>query len=274
MPMRTMPNWIDRGLAWEAGRERGADAGICNSSPCSITSPIMRAPPDIRIEITSIRKGYKHVDRSVAQQVQDGSVKLGTYESYRSGEGPRVDKLEGATFARMGTFRQGMGISSKDNDALRNMGIYVGPECRGNVISDNSHLIELPPAYIFCCSKEPDFELAERQGQAIFEIANLSAFADEVTRASSDVLGKRYLGSVRYKVRSGDPFKIGPIYPDPFIKAPRFAFEKELRIVWPLAEKPAEESMILNVPAVSRLLQRIFSTTRAPNRRTGLLKLD
>lgn len=89
----------------------------------------------------------------------------------------------------------------------------------------------LAPRLLFSASLQPDEKLRS-DGQSIFEISDFAAFADALTQSEPELLRSPQIGKVSYQRRDGFANWQEPIFPDPFIKSEKFAFEREVRIVW------------------------------------------
>ncbi len=109
----------------------------------------------------------------------------------------------------------------------------------------------LTASYLFCCSTDPDEDL-RRQGQVIFEITDLEKFAACLTRLKPDVLQYPMLGKVSYEPRS---VVNRVVMPHPFKKDPRFAGEKEIRIVWRAVGPPPPPRLQLNCPEAAQFIR-------------------
>ena len=192
-------------------------------------------------------RGFKHIDRQWADAFASGdSIQIGTLASYREGEGERVDPLEGQTLNRITNAR----FNLKAGQALNLGGIFIGG---GGAVSLRNVTTQptLVAHYLFCCSTEPDENL-RRQGQAIFEITDLQAFGECLRQAKPDVLRNMIVGEVSYEPRS---VVNGVVLPHPFKKDPKFAGEKELRIVWRAVGPPPPPRLQLNCPDARQFIR-------------------
>jgi hypothetical protein len=201
--------------------------------------------------------GYKHMDPEHADAFARGaSIKLGTYEHYRKGEDPRADKMEG-----MVQYDVDHTFHPADNPGWQAMQPVIDEAVAATGMAvqmqDVTVITNLPPAYLFCCSWEPDKQLIA-QGQAVFEISDLRAFGKPLRRDNARKLGKMHVGELSYVARSGNPFT-GQTPPEgPFYKDPKFSSENELRLVFEAAPDPPPEPFIfIASPLAARLVRRI-----------------
>jgi hypothetical protein len=207
-------------------------------------------------------KVYKHVPLAFAQSFANGtSIQLGTFESYGTGEGDRVDNLEGIVEYRqdwlepmhqhLPEFARARKFFGLPEEGFSGNHVIMG----GNVVR-----IKIPQSYIFCCSSEPDYNRCDL-GEAIFEITALDLFAHRVAKADFYHLGQFRIGPVRYENRSIDPFSedlIDAQWPevDPFAKDIRFQKEREIRVVW-TSHNIDNERIQVNAPKVASLIDRL-----------------
>ncbi len=201
--------------------------------------------------------GYKHIDPKYADAFAGGaSIQLATFEHYRKLEFARRDDLEGAVryeIDHTNHFEDNPGWQAVQ-PIIDELGGAAGMEVQ---LQDVTVITNLPPAYLFCCSWEPDQQLIA-EGMAVFEIADLRAFGKRLRRDNRRQLGRMHVGEVTYVAREGNPFA-GQIPPQgPFYKDPKFSSENELRLVFEAAPDPPPEPVIrIASPLAARLVRRI-----------------
>lgn len=201
--------------------------------------------------------GFKHIDAKYADAFERGaSIQLATFEHYRKLEFARRDDLKGAVryaIDHTNHFDDNPGWQVMD-PILKEMGGAFGAQIQ---LEDVDVITHLPPAYLFCCSWEPDQQLIA-QGQAVFEISNLRAFGKRLRSDNRRHLGRIHVGEFSYVARSGNPFT-GQTPPEgPFYKDPKFSSENELRLVFEAAPNPPPEPVIrIASPLAARLVRRI-----------------
>lgn len=170
---------------------------------------------------------YKHVDQRWADSFEKAqSIRLGTFSAYRMMEGLRADTSEGS---QLNYFASGdQRIVRRFVDEKK--GFVCAP--KGAMLHFENCTFEerIPDHLIFCMSREPDFELCEREGLVPFAIS-LMAFAGALIDAHPPLM-KGLTGTVRYDKSVGN-IALGEIFDaDPFQKSADFAWENEVRIVF------------------------------------------
>jgi len=212
-------------------------------------------------------RAFKHVPAAFADAFERGEqIKIGTFGYYRALDGPRRDPLEGLAVSIpspiIGDFDPGNPEQSAQDRALRSVGIVI--EGAGVAIDlrafGNRRISQVSEAYLFCCSSEPNWSLAEN-GQVIFEITDLGAFARELALSEPTLLGAPDVRRVTYAQRAVDTLYAEAPTPDPFIKDIACAGEKEIRIMWPLpaSSSPVRvpSSKIVHCPAAAKFIQKL-----------------
>lgn len=200
--------------------------------------------------------GYKHIDAKYADAFDRGtSIQLATFEHYRQLEFARRDEMEGAVRYHVDhtshpDANPGWQVLNPIIDSMA--GEHTRISMFNTTIQTN-----LPSAYLFCCSWEPDQQLIA-QGQAVFEIADLRTFGKRLRRDNPRLLGRMQVGEVSYVARSGSPFAGQTPPQGPFYKDPKFVGENELRLVFQAVSDSPQEPVI-RVPSslAARLLRRI-----------------
>lgn len=196
---------------------------------------------------------YKHVKHEFAERFETGTeIALGTFSTYRKGEGDRVDPLEGRfLFHQIGSRLIKNSDMPENRRILSNMGISaIG--CRNLTVSDNLYEIEQRDDYLFCASSEPDFSRSDTD--AIFKIRCLHKFAAALIIDNPKLLGKTVAGPVRYGAKSADVTDRG-VGPDPFLKSPRLSFERELRVI--IERLAGPDWMTVSSPSAQNLIKRV-----------------
>lgn len=201
--------------------------------------------------------GYKHMDQEYADAFESGkSIQLATFEHYREREFARRDELEGSVRYDVDhTFHpsdnpgwQAMRPVIDETEAATGMAVQM---------QDVTFITNLRPAFLFCCSWEPDQNLIA-QGQAVFEIADIRTFGKRLRRDNRRQLGRMHAGEVSYVTRTGNPFAGETPPQGPFFKDPKFSGENELRLVFEAASDPPPEPIIrITSSLAARLVRRI-----------------
>ena len=203
--------------------------------------------------------GFKHVALDFADRFAAGAVRIGTFEYYRAMEGDRRDPLEGLTLDIFNKTIGNEGPAKRDNEILGLIGFEVLGGQRIKI--SNVHVYdEVPSPYIFCCSIEADYPLAERDGLAIFAIIDLIGFGKAVVEAAGGNFGKRWgFSEVTYSPRVGNPFESGHLLQaDPLVKDPKFAAEREIRFLFEPNGPPKAPYLDLHVPAIGAFIHRLL----------------
>jgi hypothetical protein len=201
--------------------------------------------------------GYKHIDANYADAFERGeSIQLATFEHYRNLEFERRDEMEGSA-----RYHVDNAFPKADHPgwlAMKPLMDLTGAPPEMAVQMHNVTLIaRLPPAYLFCCSWEPNQELIAK-GIAVYEIADLRTFGKRLRWDNRRQLGRMQVGEVSYAARSGNPFAGETPPQGPFFKDPEFAGENELRLVFEAApDLPPEPVIRIASPLAARLVRRI-----------------
>lgn len=201
--------------------------------------------------------GYKHMAPKYADAFAAGaSIQLATFEHYRGLEFSRRDEKEGAVHYHVDhTFQPAdnpgwQAMQPVIDEAVAATGMTVQ-------MQDVTVITNLPPAYLFCCSWEPDQQLIA-EGMAVFEIADLRIFGKRLRQDNRRQLGRMHVGEVTYVAREGNPFAGETPPQGPFYKDPKFTSENELRLVFEAAPDPPPEPVIrVASPLAARLVRRI-----------------
>jgi len=208
-------------------------------------------------------RGFKHVKAEFADAFEAGeSIRVGTFEYYRSQEGERADPLEGLAVSAPGPFVANFGppssIPVEQMRAIHSMGISTEGYLNNVLFVGNFAVREVPAAYLFCCSAEPDQSCVE-QGQVVFEITGLKSFARALSDAHRGLLAAPIVGRVLYEERYVDTLRTEAPRVDPFRKSAACAQEKEIRILWQPAQLGNELSPFqdLRCPAAAQLIRRV-----------------
>ena len=212
--------------------------------------------------------GYKHVPlasppsadpEQFQRMFETGeTIRIGSFAYYRAMENDRADPDEG--LATNGFQFPAAGALTDPRFALAraSMGLsWQGFHPNANVYIQNMSVARAtPPAHLFCCSWEPDQSLV-KEGQAIFEIADLDEFANALVRAKR-VLGSFTVDRVVYENRRRDPFgPDGPAVVGPFRKSDLFSQEREIRIVWHTAGYLRPPVLNITAPECAAFIKRI-----------------
>lgn len=182
-------------------------------------------------------KVWKQVDANDAHYLEQGSVKLGTWEDYRRLENGRGDPYDGAIVVHSGAFHNHEPGAAY---ALRRLGKseaevkwYARPNVRG-VMIHNRTIFESPPRYVLCFSEVGcEYDPSPGKPKAMFEVADVAALAARLVDLHPEQLGPFDFGSVVYrKVEFQAQGNELIEDPQPFVKGLKFAVEREVRIVW------------------------------------------
>lgn len=210
-------------------------------------------------------RGFKHIPAEFADAFRAGeSIKIGNFRYYRSMEGPRADPYEGLAVSAPGPIIRAYVDPERPSDpnfrALKSLGINVEAAAPNTTVIGTVFTRSVPEAYLFCCSSAPDLSLLD-EGQSIFEIADLREFGRELERVEPTFLGTPKISAVSYQQRRVDTLIAETPIPDPFVKSPHCAHEKEIRIMWRLPDVSREAALspflLLRCPAVANLITPI-----------------
>lgn len=168
---------------------------------------------------------YKFVDASVADNVEAGSLRIGTFNDYAQLDGVRSDSGEA-----MVTRKVDNALFEANNPHMHKVGISVHDTAQVWVLGRTSHTLA-PNMFCFCMSK--DLSAAPEEDHVAFTIENVGGFLEALTLRNSARLGDQIAnGSVTYGPRIGSYDDDTLRDADPFVKDTSFAWEQEYRAVW------------------------------------------
>jgi hypothetical protein len=174
-------------------------------------------------------QAFKFVSLGFAKAVNSGQVRVGSFASYAQIEGERRDEAEATIFRNLPQEVMAGDLVSQQlakltGGSFRNMGL-VFPETGGRIAFQANDM------YCFCMSTT--MKAAPSTKHAAFLISDVAALAHAITQRHSNIVGSKAVWDmVRYEPREGTVFD--SLHPEsPFIKAPNFAWESEVRIIWP-----------------------------------------
>ena len=145
-------------------------------------------------------------------------------------EGDRADPLEGVAINRVpGTVK--LAHSDGHERALAGLRMRM-TNCFDITIQNCETVVRLPPMRIFCAALEPDEAYRAKHDLALFHIPDFAAFVEAISGDNAE-MGKALVRAVKYEPRVTNPFEGPAARPDPFSKNPKFAWEKEVRAIWP-----------------------------------------
>lgn len=204
--------------------------------------------------------GFKHMPKFGDELLTGASIQIGTLTEYRNSEGPRADPLEGIVAHTHSPFRnlpEQHPDFVRERQGLRSLGIEISGNVGHAVIEGNVEIVRTAAAYIFCVSDRPDNSL-RHEGQRIFRIGSLHKFAQCITDFVP-ILEKPRIGYVSYRDRTANVMCEPKLVPDPFVKEPKFQFEREIRIVWTLPGRDEDYSPYLQIscPKAAKFVREI-----------------
>jgi len=208
-------------------------------------------------------RAWKMVDAEHADSVASGVLRIGTLNSYKELENGRADPGEGRLLLKSGTLK----FTGADDPPTVRMAARVGikhpPQFEGNVTVVNATVIDLlAPSWAFCMAEEGcDFDWTPKKPKAIFEIADPHELVKAiVTCLQPSLRDYSQPGRVEYLPTLVDVETNFDRFVSPFVKAPDFAVEREIRVMFnPRDELEASLKPIFTppLPEIASLLRRV-----------------
>lgn len=170
-------------------------------------------------------RAWKTIDAEHAAAVAQGSLRIGTLQAYKDLENGRADDLDGGIRF---TFREALwGHIPEHRQAMNRLGFSAGTLVFRNISET------VPPLFAFCmthagCRYDPDPNVEK----AIFRIRHAGRLARRICQLHDARFAAYGIAVVQYAPREFDILEVGSNSPDPFTKDPRFAEEREIRIVF------------------------------------------
>jgi hypothetical protein len=202
-------------------------------------------------------KAWKIVDLEHADIVASGSLLIGNLRRYAALENGRADDLDGALVIQTRHLFSG----AEHQRALwrRITGDMVHPEA--DIVLDHCTVVEhSPPVWSFCMTRVGcEYDPMQGLPKAIFEISDVARLAFSVFKTQPLRIHRSIIGQVSYQPRKIEQDEVWGYSASPFIKDPKFAGEKEIRIVFlPRAGFPCAESIVTRPNAeIASLLRRV-----------------
>lgn len=205
-------------------------------------------------------EAFKHIPLRFLDGFLEGlSIRIGLHQTYRAMETDRGDPLEGVAEYKVDRLEPAHEHLPEFAAARAAIGFpELGGKFRNIIFQDNTIRYVAPPAYLFCCSSEPDFDRCKRHDEAIVRIKSLPMLATLLRASRPDILEAAQIGPVTYEQRSVNPFRGGLLEVDPFRKSKRFEIEKEIRLAWRvLTQEAVPEYLDLKAPLAAAGFERI-----------------
>lgn len=204
---------------------------------------------------TVFSTAWKYVDEEHADTVGNGSLRIGTLESYALIENGRADPLDGGIEMHLTSYAARGG---KRHPILEKMGFRGTENLYGAYFAELTQVILPYPSNAFCMSKiGTPFTHHKGKRQALFEVNvpglfNYLAFKYRTTHPTI------VSGEVEYERRKFEVETMEDEAPHPFIKDVKFAREREVRI-YLQARNPQKVTTLETGPdpVIARLLRRI-----------------
>ncbi|MEE2850057.1 MAG: hypothetical protein VX561_09330 [Pseudomonadota bacterium] len=195
---------------------------------------------------------FKIVDDEAADLVANGSVKLGTAESYADLEDPvRRDALD-SKVEYHASFVQTTGMGDAHDAAAKRAGVGVGPGVSASVINCSA-VPAVAPRYVYCVTRAYAHQV--RPGQVVFEVMDIEGLA-KALQSLDDRLGPYRIDWVDYAPRHIDAYDQNA-RADPFIKQPRFKPECEARITFDAIGNLDAAGFIVGDQQLARFFRRV-----------------
>jgi hypothetical protein len=196
---------------------------------------------------------WRYIEQEYAHSATTlGCLRIGTLNSYAALEGELADPLDGRVERRLGAPIR-IGARGTDTDA-RLLAASMGFNVTGEhiIISGEGRArVAGPPLYCMCLSDTPNNKYLIDQGRvAVLEISDLPKFAAAIAKASPRFNGRFWISAVSYEPRRVIA-KLPPEPPDPFKKEPKFAPEREVRIIWQPSHDTPEPFNVISFELVN-----------------------
>lgn len=191
---------------------------------------------------------WKQMARQHADQALDGRLRLNLLTAYWNMENvaPGIrDAAEGVVTGRVeGPVAGGSGAANR----LAAVGFLVEPGAAANFIGCRT-VYKLPPTYALCLTNDREAAPFDLTYDTLVQIKDVHALGNALGLAltfdqdgnpiRSPLKPQYAVGNVRYEARRWNAAETERLWPDPFVKEdrPEYRAQKELRVIWPAAEK-------------------------------------
>lgn len=217
------------------------------------------------------RKNYEAIPRILyrfldAPQFADefvaGRVRVSTLSACRACEdAERGDSGEGQLLYQPGDlFIPHAGQAHADQvEMARRLGIRIGPHATNTRIEGCIADYSLDDGYLLCFTESFNPDMKKNFGNACVAITDIPAFFDAITKEFLRVdprLLKPIAGRVVYNGREFGG--IGPLPPPGLAKPPRYAWQQECRMLWPVRRGTKITPMFLDDLDLRAITRRIL----------------
>ena len=136
--------------------------------------------------------------------------------------------------------------------------VRLGMPAAGAIVG-SLFVYQSPPRYAFCLSEcGCDYDPSPEIEKAVFQVDALHMLAHRIVEMHQDRIVGAEVRRVKYDRRSFDALERVAAHPDPFIKLPSFAREREIRIVFlPRPDTAFEPIHTDPDPVIAGLLSRL-----------------
>jgi hypothetical protein len=200
-------------------------------------------------------KLYKFLKKEHADTMMSrGSVAIGTAVKFREPdgkEGGRADKNEIAAVWKPPAGTMTIGL----NDPFP----FLSPPQEFQMhFGEGVEFHFVPNAYLYCTSLEVTHEIKKRMlddfgADACIQIDNPATFIEQLRLHSPLQPKSSWYGPVMYE-EAEPQSKFTSL--NPLVKAPKFDWQKEFRIVWDA--DPADEPIVVDIPEIAGNLIRLY----------------
>jgi hypothetical protein len=193
---------------------------------------------------------YRYLDPRWALDFAEGKLRINSLDYFRRMEGPQGDALDSAV---QNTIDQAIYEDARGDPILERMGIKISGDGPAFVQVGNTSMVAALPGAALCFC-QIGFSAAFPGKTAVFEVSDMTSFAEIATNAASGRLGARFeIAKIEYASRVFDPRK-GFGSPSAFHKSIAFASEAEVRIYWPDC---TGDHVDIDAPELSSLIARV-----------------
>lgn len=179
-------------------------------------------------------KAWKYLPAEFADGLLTrGEIKVATADHYANLENGRADPIDSKVRKHIADVHFEDGPDEQTMAALNATGAFeVGPDNRRMRISNVTVFHYGPPFFVFCMADTPDLPIDSET--AVIEISDIHLFAHRI-RMAVPFFGTFAAKPVDYgQVDFPDLEPMSP--PNPFKKGVSFSHEREIRIIWSVAE--------------------------------------
>jgi hypothetical protein len=196
-----------------------------------------------------------------ADALTSGTVWLSTLEACRAYEDP----YQGDPDEAVQRYKSGHAVGGSDDDAAFKLiaersGIFIGPGCSNNTVSNCSAVQRLPDAFVLCTTEKFNPEsLSDTFGRHCVEIERPQEFFQLLTANLSKLhdVSAAAFGRVIYRERSYTGLQ-NPPGPIGFVKPPdKYKSQREVRFLWTSLTGTPLAPFALYAPECAALCKRI-----------------